>query len=167
MTSATVLGVDPGRRWCGFCVRRGDDALARAVLAREDHEDLHTWARACRDRALQYVAKWRPTLIAVEGVESPNPHVGMVRPLDTLETAFCAGLIAGCVPSATIDVVIVEPAGHGTSALHSYPETLIGGRETTGSGKAPMQHARAAYDVAGAGLFIHRAELSLRPKSRT
>lgn len=54
------------------------------------------------------------------------------------------------------DAVVVPPAGFGGPVAHrgvllaAYPADLVGPREQTGSGKTTHQHARAAWDVAGA-----------------
>jgi hypothetical protein len=81
--------------------------------------------------------------LAVEDVVAPNPHMGLTNVSALIETARLVGYLQALYP-----VVLVPPGGHGKAPLQTYPEALVGPRETAGTGR--RRHLRSAWDVAGA-----------------
>lgn len=170
-----VLGIDPGARTTGFCLRRGDNVLAAGDVTRDrDEGPLGVGPGYCAAvlRAIAQITsgEFGRDLIAVEDVHRPNWHVldrrGGARaaadPTALLGTAIVLGAVLGRYPSA----VRVPPGRNGAGALRAYPRELVSDQErrhgTGRTGGGRLRHARSAYDVAGAGLLIHRHHLTTR-----
>lgn len=173
MTTPTILAVDPGARQAGAVVRRGRDLKAWVTVLRDDPTSpVAEWAGEVCD-ALETMVGWYDapsTVLAVEGVNAPSPHMGMTNVAPTLDTAWVAGAVGAWGRDLGLPVLVVPPARHGAPVegltgraarqvlLQKYPDVLVGPRETTGSGKGHLQHARAAWDVAGAAALQLRLE---------
>ena len=166
-----VLGIDPGARYVGIAVRdvsrranAPEALLAWETLDRRaigyDVSTVDAWAHVVLEAVTDLDVEHNADLVAVEAATAPSPHLGMTNPAGIIEAAVLVGAMLGRFGVST---VLVDQAGHGspvpkgaTAALgrrileQSYPAELIGARETTGRGKSPRQHARAAFDVAGA-----------------
>lgn len=160
-----ILSIDPGSRWVAIVVRDmgghdDDEALVDwTVLDREDLDrpDLATWVRHVATVATNLRIRHGPDEIAVEAVVAPGGHASgrkghIIAPGPIIETAAVLGGIVTAFTSAH-----VIPAGdYGPTMpnrrilVAAYPSDLVGPRETTGSGKSPHQHARAAWDMATA-----------------
>lgn len=167
-----VTAIDPGYRWTAVVTRdtsrgKDDSVLAwRVIDAKEDLPDrqpLTIIAEVLEEVREQILGVGGPVHdVAVEGVNGPTGFAhGKRSPLDPsqlLVTAAVMGAVVGAF-SATV----VDPAGHGAplpgraALLAVYPVCLVGARERTGGGKAITQHARAAWDVAGAAARLHTA----------
>lgn len=181
-----VVGVDPGSRWCAMTAARfGPDSrdgayLAHAVLDREAvHLDapLDEWSGAVIDSLEGLTAGLFVGLVAVELTTAPRGHARgreghIIAPGPLIDTAQIGGAVFGACLGTGCPAVYVTPDRHGTVDLpknptkrfaralleHHYPAELIGPRETTGTGKSPWQHARAALDIARAGaLHLRRS----------
>lgn len=164
-----VLGIDPGSRHVGLAItdtdlpgNRPDALIAWATVDRAAIEpglgERRRWLRHVLDRITDLLEpELLAELIAVEDVTPPTPHLGMTNPAAIIDTALLTGAILGQYP----DAITIPPGGHGNPVpdgitgnmarrilLATYPPDLVGARETTGRGKGPRQHARAAYDVA-------------------
>jgi len=169
MTAPVILGVDPGARTVGAVLRSGAELLGHTALVRDNPlGPIESWI----DDVLANLHDLtngvnRVDVVAIEGVNAPSPHMGMINVAPTLETALVAGAVAGWAMPDGFATVIVPPDRFGApvegltgptarqALLQRYPADLVGPRETTGSGKGPLQHVRAAYDVAGAaGLLL-------------
>ena len=123
---------------------------------------------------------WRTVdLVAIEYTGPPRGHArgrdGHLIALGPLMvTAQVGGAASGWGRGHGIPTAFVRPQRHGAldlpdgtpprvaraALLQSYPAALVGPRETTGTGKSPRQHARAAWDIAAAGalhLRVRRA----------
>lgn len=169
-----VLAVDPGPRWTALVVRdtrapetTDDAAPAAEILDRQELDDvtaLGAWALKCATVAHNLKIRHAPDVSAVEAAVAPTAYSGgklkMTNPGPIIETAVIVGAIV-----ARLHAVIIPPDGFGApvpSRRHleaMYPPSLIGPRETTGSGKSPRQHLRAAFDLAGAAaspLYLNR-----------
>jgi hypothetical protein len=145
-----ILGIDPGGHWSGFVLRDRDD-IARAVLVTNPFPLLHgDYLAEVLDTAAELAAEAQT--VAVEGLTHPNPHLGLANVAGLLDTAQVIGALRCRFATLGIDPVFVDPAGHGSGPLRSYPPVLVGDRERKGTGK--YRHLRSAFDVAGAA-FLH------------
>ena len=92
------------------------------------------------------------SLVAVEGLHVPTPHMGMTSVKGLIDTARVLGWVEWVACQVWGDqgpFVSVPPGGHGTAPRSTYPPELIGAREgpkLTGR----LRHCRSAWDVAGA-----------------
>lgn len=175
-----VLGIDPGGRDTGYCLRAGSsgevldhgiesrgkdtraDYLARVLAAIVRIVDPDTIAvyEAGQLEPVHVTRTGHPPhqldrgdlVIAVEDLVDPNPHLGTVTIAGIYDTAVTLGAILGTYP----DAVLVRPGRHGSAPLAAYPPQLRGPRETrlNAIGTGRLRHARSAYDIAGvAGLY--------------
>lgn len=154
-----VMGVDPGSKRTGVVVLdidgRDVNVVHRAVLARTDAESIDEYAESCAMQIIPVILDKKPAIVGVEAFKAPSPFRGMVAPLQLVETSFMVGhTYRACYCAGT--TVLVEPGGHGDHPISTYPDALVGPRETTGTGKSPWQHARSAHDVALAAVGTHR-----------
>lgn len=147
-----VVGVDPGGRTTGVCVRLGDE-VAAAELVRRDSDagvvDATYLAEvvSCVSDAITTAKKHTEhVVVAVEGLNPPTPHLGMA----SVSGLLGAATVLGALLSQWPDAVVIPPGGHGSSPLQTYPEVLRGPKEVSGTGK--RRHVRSAWDVAGAHL---------------
>ena len=140
-----VVGVDPGGHETGIVVRRGSAVAGGCVIARQPQDSDASYIAAILEAVDGYLADSNTTLVAVEGIVHPNPHVRMTNVDGLLDASKVFGAVVGRWP----DAAIVDPAGNGSGPLASYPAELVGERETTGSG-GWRRHLRSAWDVAGA-----------------
>ena len=165
-----VLGIDPGAS-TAMVVRDRNLLLAQQVLDLDLDARLPWSIDTTLLAATGLIGTHRPDLVAVEGAIAPtawhNGKIRMIDPAPIIGTAHLVGALVGCCAAT-----IVPPARHGMkipagtppraarAMLESlYPPGLIGPRETTGRSKTPMQHLRAAWDIADAG----RQAARLRP----
>lgn len=173
MTVPTILGVDPGARTVGAVLRRGPTVLRHGALERLDPlRPLEDWVDQVIEGLHDLVRPLSLELdvVAVEGVNAPSPYMGLTNVAGLLDTAAIVGVVAGWAWTDAVPTMIVPPdrfgapveglTGHAARQvlLQRYPSELVGPRETTGSGKGPLQHVRAAYDVAGAAALRLRME---------
>lgn len=105
--------------------------------------------------------------LAVELTVAPRGHARgrdghLIDPSPLIATAQVGGAVHGWAQARGLPVRFVTPDRHGTPDLpdgapkalarqvleQSYPPELVGARETTGRGKSPWQHMRAAWDIA-------------------
>jgi hypothetical protein len=169
-----ILAVDPGGRWSGLCVRRGLEVLAHAVITRDGDEDGPggigvgpVYVGQVVARYAELVAEFHPTVLGVEGLRRPSPHVrrqdgnSLINMTGTLGAAAVYGGIVQAYPTA----LIVPPGKNGSMPLGAYPAELVGPRERTGNwrmkvGEGILRHARSAYDVAGSASILARLRAS-------
>lgn len=152
-----AVGVDPGGRHTGVAVRSGDLCHAQHVFTRDRDEPLEGYLAATRAAIVAVTNIWSADLVAVEDVNEPTGHLGGINVRGILWAAqMLAAVEAAVVASTTASTIRVPPANFGRSPLATYPAELVGPRETTGAGKGPRQHARAAWDVAGAGYTLRK-----------
>lgn len=151
-----VVGVDPGGRESGLVLRQGADVVHHVLLVREGPARSlpgSTYFREVIATALELRAEGDElgagaTVVAVEGLSEPNPHMGTIAVMGIMGTAAVFGAVVGVIT----DAVVVEPAGHGKAPMPAYPRQL---QPTTGHGKGHdnLRHCRSAYDIARAGLI--------------
>lgn len=128
------IGVDPGAKETGVVVRTGETIWWQSVLTGTPAEIV----REVRDLWLDLLHP----ILAVEDLNAPNPHVGMMNPASLIGTAKVLGAILGAFPEA----IVVPPGGNGSGPLSAYPEALRPTRGK-GAGKDKLRHCRSAWDV--------------------
>lgn len=170
----TVMGIDPGGRFCGLVVRivtrvgRDNSELAAArVLDRRRFPDAAAWPGWCDVVSLAVLdllnahapPEGRASALAtgslvvgLENVRPPNPHQ---RRRDGNSLTNVAGIIdtallVGHLRSSWPELHLVEPGGNGSLPEYAYPPALRPRGERLGG---PSEHARSAWDVAGAAVW--------------
>lgn len=162
MTPSLIIGVDPGGRESGIVARCAGALTFHRLHVRTSAWDLPTAAdlrevtdavREVRAHAWDRIGGQVDTAFAVEGLNHPNPHVGIANVLGTLGTAMVLGAVLTCWP----DAIVVPPGQHGAGPLLAYPEVL---RPTRGRGRGHdrLRHCRSAYNVAGAAVQLLRMQ---------
>jgi hypothetical protein len=159
-----VLGVDPGA-YTALVVRSGDRLLAHRLLkfgADGLVDRLEESIEATVDAADELAHTFGPDVIAVEGAVAPTAYnrgrLRMIDPAPIIATAHLVGALAAhgaaIVPPAGFGAPVCPPGTNPAVArrilIASYPAPLVGPRETTGAGKSPYQHLRAAWDLCAA-----------------
>lgn len=148
-----IVGIDPGGRWTGIVARSESEFVAGELVDQKkcpgdwvDYLDA-IWAslRCVWERCDRGDEEM---IVALEGVRAPNPHVRMSNVSALLDTAQ---VIGGLRWRLADRCVMVDPGGHGSQLLASYPAELVGERERRGTGK--LRHMRSAWDVAGAAMW--------------
>lgn len=155
-----LIGVDPGAKTVGVCTYDLTDPNGSYIERGED-EALHAFL----NRSVASVVGWvnsydEQVLVGVEDMNPPKSHMNgkkqFVKPAFLIDTGKSIGALwTGIATQTDALLCMVPPGKHGKQPLWSYPPGLVGKRETTGTGKAPMQHVRAAYDIAAASAFAH------------
>ena len=181
-SSPLVVGVDTGARWTGLVVCIGEKIIAADTLEME-HPDRIKPAVVCESDAavlsgaltsLLAAAGVDPhlDLVAVESIQAPRGHAKgrkghLISPWHLMRAAALAATALTVHPVASARArVLVPPGGHGGHPLPVYRSIpgsdglLVGARETTGGGKSKYQHRRSAYDVAQAGMRMHRLSMA-------
>ena len=145
------IGVDPGARYTGVVVRRGNDLLDHRTYTRVSTGELPDRAylrRIVLD--LMDLVELHGAGVAVEGVQKPSPFMGKTGNVSfsnvtgILGTAAVWGAVVAVLPAQ-----IVPPGKNGSAPMRAYPVEL---RPTSGrgAGKDKLRHERSAWDVAGA-----------------
>lgn len=155
-----VIGVDPGGSSTGVVTRAGDQLLAWAVVRRQkNEEDAAFLSRVLDEVDDQVVAHDVPT-IAVERVSAPG---GFARGAATghrtpiaLKGLVGTAAVYGAVLGVYRHAYVVAVGGHGANDRAAYPAELWSDREPLGTGY--LRHARSAFDIAGAVVFLSQVE---------
>lgn len=151
MGAPVIIGVDPGGQCVGIVARHRDELIYHGLLTRGDRA-MAGWVRAvtqgCRDAAWavpRQIGSTRPTVLAVEDLNPPTPHMGITSVRGLLDTAQVLGAVLHVYPGA----IVVPPGGHGSGPIAAYPDAL---RPKTGRGRGHdrLRHCRSGWDVAGA-----------------
>jgi hypothetical protein len=156
----TVIGVDPGAKETGIVTRRGDELLARAVIARQAGEFTAYLADVLEAVRVQFASHLGSAgRLAVEDKLAPNPHLGMTNPGPVIQAAKVHGAVLGRFDFLHPEVV--RPGKHGSGPLAAYPPAL---RPTRGSGRGydVLRHCRSAWDIAAAA----QAAIRMRERAR-
>lgn len=157
-----ILAVDPGST-TALVVRHRDDLVDRDLLEGLDLTlpYLPKAIDLVLTATLNLVDDHGPAILAVEGAVPPHGYNGgKIRIIDPAPIIGTAHLVGALI---SIGAIVIAPAGFGAPLdpglppkvarrilEATYPADLIGPRETTGAGKGPRQHLRAAWDLAGA-----------------
>ena len=153
-----IVGIDPGGRSTGIVVRDGASLLYHDVVERSKGETMGEYlVRVCDGvKSAKYQSLRSGSMrafappYAVEDLNDPNPHMGIVNLRGLIDTAQVLGVILHVHPSA----IVVPPGRHGSAPLKSYPAELVGAREAKGTGR--LRHCRSAWDIASVGLTLHK-----------
>lgn len=161
--SRVVTGIDPGGAFTGVVSVRGGGSqpqvVAVDVVPRNDQSlaaylaQVHAVIETHRLLGVKLLGDQRGQgswLLAMESLEPPRGHLGMISVRGLLD---CSAVI-GAVLATYNDVVMISPAKNGSSPLTCYPAELRGVRERQGAGV--LRHARSAYDVAVAAPLAKR-----------
>lgn len=157
-----VVGIDPGAKHVGVCLRDGATVLGFGVLDGDSFHDLPFFFNRLRSfvdsqimNHVMNVVGADDVVVAVEGVQPPNVwHNGrkQMLPVDSLiGTAMMFGAVLATWPTA----IVVPPGKNGSSPINTYPTELVGPREGK-AGTGRLRHARSAWDVAGSAPKIAR-----------
>ena len=153
MSSLVVLGCDPGGSATGLVLVQGDRLLDHRVVRQPGSSLRADYVQDVLAAAERMVERVYCSLVAIELVTAPVPHMGTIAVGGLLGAAAIAGALIAFAGDR--DVILVPPQSYGSAPLAAYPPKLIGPRERSGSGV--LRHARSAWDVAHAGLRLWRA----------
>ena len=153
--SVVVVGIDPGGKSTAVVVLVDGVMTHHETFTRPKGGDLNEYVRET-SRAIGLVIDESPAVyeapwpvVAVEQVNRPNPHLGMINPQGAMDTSRMIGaLVASVQCNAAGNVYMIEPNKHGSGPLASYPPELVGPREKGVYGSGKLRHERSAYDVA-------------------
>jgi hypothetical protein len=160
--SIIVVGIDPGARYTGFCVRdnKGNVFISSTFRRHDDMNDPVEWAKFVVVRVAESLKGIEYDIMGVEGVTDPKGFKygkkDALNPKDIIRTGIIVGALAISYP----DAFIVRPRSNGDKPLEEYPSCLTGSRPASlGGYKDPgvnvRKHERSAYDVAEHALFHH------------
>lgn len=162
-----VLGIDPGARYVGMCVRDGH-AVLWAETFTADNSDLTNWILAVLQRIREVREITSPIAMGVESITDPkgfkNGKASPINPGFVARTGAVFGAVVGSWP----DVIPVKPGGNGSGHVSRYPAVLVGRRpaDLPGAswGVSTRAHEQSAYDVAGtaAKALTPKLEIDLR-----
>jgi hypothetical protein len=175
--TAPWIGVDPGATGTGVVARAGPDLLWWRVVERGADEDpipgrgvgvgsryVHAVIAAVRE-AFEAVPSAR---IAVEGVVAPGGwRRGRKDPIQP-GTIVALGIVLGGVLAVWPDALVVPPNHHGEALLVAYPPELVSpserrlGLHRPARHSSALNHARSAFDVAGAAPGFARTVAAIR-----
>lgn len=157
-----VVGIDPGARYIGFCIRNDKNHIFVSSTFRRTDEmpDGVEWAKLVVQRIQDELRDIEYHVMGIEGIADPKGFKGGKRdalnPRDIIRTGIVVGALSITYPNA----YIVRPRSNGSKDSSEYPECLIGRRPPELGGiKDPgvtvRDHERSAYDVSEHALFAH------------
>lgn len=150
-----IVGVDPGGQSTGIVARYGDTLVCQSLVREAACANGLTYRQAVMDEVEEAVIRARDAcgfvepIVALERINPPNPHMGMISVKGSLDTAAVIGWVQERAAARGWRLVMVPPGGHGSHLLAAYPRRLVGPREKTGTGK--LRHVRSAWDIAHLG----------------
>lgn len=155
-----VVGIDPGARYVGFCIRddQGKVFVSSTFRRPDEMAEPYDWARQVIILIAQALDGIKYHVMGIEGTVDPKGFKygkkDALNPKDIIRTAAVAGGLA----IQYLDAYIIRPRGNGDKPSDQYPEALVGRRPATlgGSndpGVTTRNHERSAYDVAEHALF--------------
>lgn len=153
-----VIGIDPGKDETGIVLVEGSELLRACLVSRKglpqpDTDYLSDIAITVRE--YHTAIHGEVPMIAVEAINPPSPHMGLINPSGALGTAK----VFGAILALWSDAVVVEPDGNGSGDPYSYPVPIQPAR-AGGKGHDANRHLRSAYDVALAGRKLARLQSS-------
>jgi hypothetical protein len=157
---SAIIGIDPGKDETGI-VLLDDENLVRATLV--SRKGLPQPDSAYLSDIVLTLGEYEAAIagevpvIAVEAINAPNPHMGLINPSGALGAAKVFGAVLALWPGA----VVVEPDGNGSGSCDRFP---LGIRSTKCQkldrcgckGSDANRHLRSAYDVAIVGRKMRR-----------
>lgn len=155
-----VLGVDPGARYTGVCLRDGDCLLFSSTFVRPKEMDPVVWARLCVEEIKAVLVEHGSTVtkMAVEGVVAPKGFKGGKQAPINPGPIVMAGVVLGAVAGTWTDALVVPPGKNGSQHITHYPPELVGRRPTglpgSSNGAGTRGHEQSAWDVAGRAMPV-------------
>lgn len=134
-----IVGIDPGARETGIIVREQDTLCGATIVSFASGETLHDYL----SNVLSTIRDYAPEVIVLEDLVSPTFHATqrLINAYGVIGTAIVIGAVLAIHPHT----VLVPPASYGAMPLASYPDALVGVRESKGRGV--LRHARSAWDI--------------------
>lgn len=157
-----VVGIDPGARYIGFCIRNDHGRIFVSSTFRRTDEmpDSVEWAKEVVRRIAQELEDIDYQVMGIEGVADPkgfkNGKRDALNPKDIIRTGIVVGALVVTYP----DAYVVRPRSNGSKDKSEYPSCLLDRRPNDlGGVKDPgvtvRDHERSAYDVTNHALFAH------------
>lgn len=155
-----VVGIDPGARYIGFCIRNDTGRIFVSSTFRRTDEmpDSIEWAKEVVRRIHEELQGIKYHVMGIEGVADPkgfkNGKRDALNPKDIIRTGMVVGALAITYP----DAYIVRPRSNGSKDKSEYPDCLLNRRPndlggTKDPGVSVRDHERSAYDVSNHALF--------------
>lgn len=147
-----TVGIDPGAKYTGVCVRDGAKVLMSSTFVKPDETPTVFWAVQLVDIIKKEVIAEHPeTHVGIEGISAPKGFAGGKKAPINPKYIINAGIVLGALAYGFPDAVIIKSGRNGSQDW--YPEELEGRRPKTlpgtGVGAGTRNHERSAYDVAG------------------
>lgn len=181
MTAAWVA-VDPGATGTGVVARFGPELVWWTVVVRAGDEDPvpgrgvgvgSRYVHAVLDAVRQALAAVPDgALVAVEGVVAPGGWKRGKRDPIQPGTIAALGIVLGGILAARPDALVIPPNHHGEGLLVTYPPQLVTpaerrlGLNRPARHSAALNHARSAWDLAGAAPGFARMVTAMRRGAR-
>lgn len=157
-----IVGIDPGARYIGFCIRNNHGRIFVSSTFRRTDEmaDGVDWSKEVVRRVKEELDGIPYQVMGIEGVSDPKGFKhgkrDALNPKDIIRTGMVVGALAITYPEA----YIVRPRSNGSKDKSEYPSCLIDRRpRDLGGVKDPgvtvRDHERSAYDVSDHALFAH------------
>lgn len=149
---AITIGIDPGGRYTGVCVRDGEKILLSSTYVRPENMPIVSWAVSVSDTIVaDVIMKFPDAKVGIEGISDPKGFSGgkkaPINPKYIIHAAIVLGSIVAKIPNA----VIIKPGKNGSGEI--YPDVLNGRRPKDlpgiSDGATTRNHERSAFDVAG------------------
>lgn len=160
--NVVVVGIDPGARYVGFCVRDNKNNIFISSTFRRPDEipDAVDWAKKTLVVIASALEGIEYHIMGIEGTTDPkgfkHGKQDALNPRDIIRTGIVVGALAVTYP----DAYIIRPRGNGDKPDEEYPVCLVGQRPKDLPGQRDpgvtvRKHERSAYDVAEHALFEH------------
>ncbi|MBC9707543.1 MAG: hypothetical protein H9W81_21995 [Enterococcus sp.] len=157
-----VVGIDPGARYIGFCIRNDQGKIFVSSTFRRTDEmpDSVVWAKEVVRRIQEELTDIKYHVMGIEGVADPKGFKhgkrDALNPKDIIRTGMVVGALAISYP----DAYIVRPRSNGSKDKAQYPDCLLNRRPNDlGGVRDPgvkvRDHERSAYDVSEHALFAY------------
>lgn len=157
-SSKIIIGIDPGAKYVGLCVRQGEKVLLASTYVRPNDHPPFKWAIDAVKMVRDDISPYTDALIGIEGVEPPQVYYRGVKNMLKPDNLIKLSIVAGAFAQAFPDAVIIRPHNNGSGDL--YPAELTGRRPKTlpgsNNGAGTRNHERSAYDVAGYVMQAHK-----------
>lgn len=124
-------------------------------MVTKDDDRIERWCRTVRDRVRELREQYPVDVLAVEGLTTPNPHMG--RGTNVIKAYGETYAVIGAL-SDLLDL-LVRPKKAGKRPPAEYPDALWSAREDPrngGKGTGVLRHVRSAWDIAGTAYDHHR-----------
>lgn len=157
MSDLLILGIDPGSRFTGMVLRRGDELLGWHLTVRNDTARLPDghYLRRVLGNCRALIGTYEGVVVGVEGIEW-WPRKGQPR---NERGNYGTAMVLGAVLARWPDAVVVEPGrGVGNYHVQAYPAVIR--PPVNGKGADKLNHVRAGWDHSFAAETLHRTRVS-------